>query len=62
MTKIKWQQIFSEEMNKIYSICQSHGVLNGPEDWAKYGKAYGNWIKAMDEATEIYNLENQERK
>jgi hypothetical protein len=62
MTKETWKQIFSKEMNKLYGLCRSNGPLNGPEDWEKYIKSYKNWLKAMDEATEIYNMENQERK
>ena len=52
MTKEKWVKIRNEEAEKTnfkYSV---------PEHWEHNKGAYLRYIKAMDEATEVYFMEN----
>ncbi len=60
MTREKWMEIFSEEsheMMKAWTDC-----YNSPENWPTYREVVLSWIKGLDEAHEVYTMENQEKK
>ena len=55
MTEEKWIKILKEESMKT----AYYGVT--PENWNdEYRKIVLNFVKTMDEATEVYNMENKE--
>ncbi len=62
MTKEKWFDIVTEEA-AVYSTAwykiATHG--HGPETWDQQKVLFLNYIKAIDKATEVYNMENKGR-
>ncbi len=58
MTKEKWTENFLYENSKrIYGL----NSISEPKDWVKNRIAYMNFIEAMDDAFEVYNLENERK-
>ena len=53
MTKEKWEDIVNDEYYKVLEI-----ELCNPEDWKNWRTSLMNFVKTVDEATEVYNLEN----
>ena len=60
MTKEKWIQINQKEFTK-YSRFQYFGLIE-PDRWEANRKDMIAYIKAIDEATEVYNMENKNAK
>lgn len=56
MNKEKYKQIVTEEANKVSLKKFSHSV--DPVDWSEYRTDLMTFIKEVDAATEVYNLEN----
>lgn len=59
MTKEKWLDIAGEERRKLDdSLCDVN--VNDPKNYDALRNGFMSYFKAMDEATEIYNIENKE--
>jgi hypothetical protein len=54
MNQDRWNQIYNEECNKVYS---SYSVIN-PETWEDIKEKTLKFIDEIDKATEVYLLEN----
>lgn len=54
MTKDKWKELYMETLAKFCEV----GSLT-PEGWVKDRKNLFLFIKEVDEATEVYNMENK---
>ena len=50
MTEEKWYKIVVVEFAKI-------GLLNKSEEWPQFKKEVANFVKEIDEATEVLNME-----
>lgn len=57
MQKEKYKQIVMEEANKVHSAPDFLMDLE-PSKWEGYRAFLVGWIKEVDKATEVYNLEN----
>ena len=57
MTKEKWNEIVNFESNALSVTTTFLGWA--PLTWPERKKAYMKFVKAVDEATEVYNLENK---
>ena len=53
MNKEKYSKIAKEEFNKV-PLWE-----DAPETWPEFKKVVLNFIDNMDEATEVYNMENK---
>ncbi len=60
MTRKKWKELQDKEWNRMYvdMINTNSAILHGPKEWVGYKNAVSNYLKAVDELTEIYNQEN----
>jgi len=60
MTKEKWVEIVKEEANKM--CIETVGYLDGnaPQKWIEAREVVLSFVKAVDEATEVYNMEKGE--
>ena len=56
MNKDKWNKIVSEEIFTYETA--TIGTMDGPEDWAEEKQKILKLVESIDQATEIYNLEN----
>ena len=54
MTKEKWAEIVSEEVQKCYGTIKM-------ENWQEYRFKFLDFVKNVDEATEVYNMENTKK-
>lgn len=61
MNKNKWKEIYTEEFDeandKIADILQGDDIE--PETWTEVREVILEQVKAVDEATEVYNMENE---
>lgn len=57
MTKEKWYEIFNEEYNKANECITSFGSPS-PSNWKDIKNGMLLLIEGMDEATEVYEMEN----
>ena len=57
MSKEKWLKIWNEETTYNRNMPQ----VNSPEDWLAMKQGLVKVIKVMDEATEVYKMENKEK-
>ena len=53
MDKKKWNEIVDEELKPMNGT-----PVDNPENWHENRKVILNFVKAIDEATEVYFLEN----
>jgi len=56
MTKEKWEQINREESKRVKMM---DSMKPNPENWKFRKSVLEDYIKAMDEATEVYEMENK---
>lgn len=56
MNKNKWHEIFLEEINTYQN--DSISISVGPENWHEEKRKLLKFVKNVDQATEVYNLEN----
>ena len=54
MTEEKWHIILEEERKVLRTIVNAR-----PVNWSIVKTMYLDFIKAIDEATEVYNMENK---
>lgn len=59
MKKEKWQEVFNEAQDKVNDLGDLDFVEIEPAHWPALKEKVVTFVKEMDEATEIYNLENQ---
>jgi hypothetical protein len=57
MNKEKWMEIYEEIINKTQLENGKTGLC--PENWPKDKKLLNIFINEVDEATEVYNMENK---
>ena len=55
MTREKWLKIVDGKVNNYLS---KTSYIFTPETWPQYKKALLEYIETIDEATEVYNMEN----
>jgi hypothetical protein len=56
----KWKEFkYKIESEAHQQLCED--VYYAPEKWPEIKKVYLNFVKQMDELTNIYNLENKEK-
>ena len=60
MKSEKWMQIWLDENHEFYKVHDGHEPT--PKTWPKLKEGLQVMIKNMDEATEVYNLENTPKK
>ena len=59
MNKEKWHEIHQEEtLVKLKKMMTKEFT---PENWQVYKKATLEYVSEMDEATEVYNMENKSK-
>jgi hypothetical protein len=56
MTEEKWMGIFMEENRKYMDTSFNNNI--SPTTWEEHKDALMELIKAVDEVTEVYNMEN----
>lgn len=59
MKKEKWQEVFSDAQDKVNDLEDLDFVEIEPEHWPVLREKVTTFVKEMDEATEVYNLENK---
>jgi hypothetical protein len=57
MTLKKWLDIYEEECFKKEKDLFRNAPTVNPQSWSECKKAYLEFIKSIDEATEVYNME-----
>lgn len=55
MRSVKWHEIYDKERQIFKKILNPQ-----PVNWVEVRILYLNFIKAIDESTEVYNMENRE--
>lgn len=58
MTKEKWQESFDKEWFKA-NIEAGKLMEHNPENWEIYKDILLKFVKDVDQATEVYNMENR---
>lgn len=56
MTKEHWKKLLDQSINKFAVYCET------PDGWKSVGKkSFENFVKEVDEATEVYFMENTKK-
>lgn len=58
MTENKWKLIYDGETYKFFEEMNKISYKN-PEKWIEIKSIFNKFVQHMDEATEIYNMENK---
>jgi hypothetical protein len=59
MKKEKWQKVFRESQDKVNDLDDLDFLEIGPQHWPFIREKLTNFVKEIDEVTEVYNLENK---
>jgi len=59
MNKEKWNELFLQYCKESCSKMGKMGYVVNPADWPQMKAAHLEFIKNVDELTEVFNLENK---
>lgn len=57
MNKEKWKEIAGKIIEK--SFIKTANVKYCAKNWPQFRKRYVDWLREMDELTEVFNMENK---